>query len=330
MRSTMSIRVFSLFLSLLLFSSPFLQVARCQSDPETEVVEGTGEAGDLGIVGDDVQDFGSDNFSPAPGIETVCVFPKNPSKVVAAGEESEVLVGMKNDGDSSLNVIAIQASVHLPFDHRYLVQNLSVKVSSLLIQLKFHALACSKPIVKQVVVIGLLTFLVLANGLFVYVFKLGVKTNNYAPPPPPPQVEKHGVKAFDNATVPPSAQATFPYIFAVSKFMQPGSFDLVGTIVYEVDQNPYQSTFYNGTIEVTEPCGLLSVESVFLFCLGIAVIGLLGLWIRGQIQNLSKKTKRAPKAKVEVGTATTVASTDEWLEGTAYTQTLSNKSKKKK
>lgn len=97
------------------------------------MVEGTGEAGDLGIVNDDVQDFGSDSFSPAPGIETVCVFPKNPSKgkffcifilsllfclndcsslriaslrshfsvfaVVAAGEESELLVGMKNDGN---------------------------------------------------------------------------------------------------------------------------------------------------------------------------------------------------------------------------------------
>ncbi|WMV51578.1 hypothetical protein MTR67_044963 [Solanum verrucosum] len=237
--------------------------ARCQSDPETDVVEGTGEAGDLGIVNDDVQDFGSDSFSPAPGIETVCVFPKNPSKVVAAGEESELLVGLKNDGDSSLNIIAIQASVHLPFDHRYLVQNLSVQ-------------------------------------------------------------------AFNNATVPPSAQATFPYIFAVSKFMQPGSFDLVGIIVYEIDQNPFQSTFYNGTIEVTEPGGLLSVESVFLFCLGIALLALLGFWIRGQIQNLSKKTKRAPKAKVEVGTATTDASTDEWLEGTAYSQSLSNKSKKKK
>lgn len=58
----------------------FCIVARCQSDPETDVVEGTGEAGDLGIVNDDVQDFGSDSFSPAPGIETVCVFPKNPSK----------------------------------------------------------------------------------------------------------------------------------------------------------------------------------------------------------------------------------------------------------
>ncbi|CAN4125102.1 unnamed protein product [Withania somnifera] len=262
MSSTMSSRVFAVFLCLLLFSSSFLQVARCQSDPETEVVEGTGEAGDLGIVGDDVQDFGSDSFSPAPGIETVCVFPKNPSRVVAAGEESELLVGMKNNGDSILNIIAIQASVHLPFDHHYLVQNLSVQ-------------------------------------------------------------------AFNNATVPPSAQATFPYIFAVSKFMQPGSFDLVGTIVYEIDQNPYQSIFYNGTIEVTEPGGLLSVESVFLFCLGIALIGLLGFWIRGQIQNLSKKTKKAPKAKVEVGTATD-ASTDEWLEGTAYTQSLSSKSKKKK
>uniref|UniRef100_A0A3Q7IHA1 Uncharacterized protein n=1 Tax=Solanum lycopersicum TaxID=4081 RepID=A0A3Q7IHA1_SOLLC len=161
----MSIRVFSVFLALILFSAPFIQVARCQSDPETDVVEGTGEAGDLGIVDEDVRDFGSDSFSPAPGIET------------------------------------------------------------------------------------------------------------------------------------------------------PGSFDLVGIIVYEIDQNPFQSTFYNGTIEVTEPGGLLSVESVFLFCLGIALLALLGFWIRGQIQNLSKKTKRAPKAKVEVGTATTDASTDEWLEG---------------
>ena len=161
----MTIRVFWILLALLLFSSPFLQVARCQSDPETEVVEGSGEGGDLGIVGDDVQDFGSDSFSPAPGIETICVFPKNPSKSVAAGEESELLVGMKNDGDSSLNIIAIQASVHLPFDHRYLVQNLSVQ-------------------------------------------------------------------AFNNATVPPSAQATFPYIFAVSKFMQPGSFVDVAAIFF--------------------------------------------------------------------------------------------------
>ncbi|KAG4168672.1 hypothetical protein ERO13_A12G039300v2 [Gossypium hirsutum] len=93
---------------------------------------------------------------------------------------------------SPLNIITIEASVHLPFDHRMLVQNLTAQV-------------------------------------------------------------------FDNASVPPSTQATFPYIFALSKFLQ--------------------------------------------------------------------KTKAA--SKVEVGTGTTDASMDEWLQGTAYNQS-SSKSKKKK
>ncbi|KAL2454959.1 Translocon-associated protein (TRAP) [Abeliophyllum distichum] len=239
----MSIRALFI-LALLVFSSFFLQVARCELDPDADVVE-SADGGDLGIVGEDVQDYRDGGFSPAPGVETVCVFPKNPSKLVAAGEESELLVGIKNEGESSINVIAIQATVHLPYDHHYLVQNLSAQ-------------------------------------------------------------------AFNNASVPPSAQATFPYLFAVSKFLQAGAFDLVGTIVYEIDQNPYQSTFYNGTIEVTESGGLLSVESVFLFCLGIALLSLLGFWIRSQIQHFSKKTKRA--AKVEVGTGTTDASLDEWLQ----------------
>lgn len=35
----------------------------------------------------------------------------------------------KNPGDSSMNVIAIKASVHLPFDHKMLVQNLTAQVS---------------------------------------------------------------------------------------------------------------------------------------------------------------------------------------------------------
>lgn len=71
-------------------------------------------------------------------------------------------------------------------------------------------------------------------------------------------------------------------------FVQPGTFDLVGTIVYEIDQNPYQSTFHNGTIEVVEAGNVLSIESVFLVTLGIALLVLLGVWIRGQIKNLSK------------------------------------------
>ncbi|OMO74440.1 Translocon-associated protein (TRAP), alpha subunit [Corchorus capsularis] len=234
-------------------------LARCQSEADSVVPEDA-EGGDLGIVSEDVPDFGDGSFSPAPGVETVCVFPKNSAKTVVAGEETELLVGMENVGESPVNVIAIKASVHLPFDHHLLVQNLTAQ-------------------------------------------------------------------AFNNATVPTSAQATFPYIFAVSKYLQPGTFDLVGTIVYEIDQHPYQNTFYNGTIEVVEAGGFISVESVFLVTLGIALLVLLGLWLHGQFQRISKKTKRAPK--VEVGTKTTDSSLDEWLQGTSYTQNAS-KSKKKK
>ncbi|KAA3462678.1 translocon-associated protein subunit alpha-like [Gossypium australe] len=122
----------------------------CQSEVDVDVAEAV-EGGELGIVGEDVQDFGHGNFGPAPGVETVCIFPKNSSKLVVAGEETELLVGMENVGGSPLNIIAIQASVHLPFDHRMLVQNLTVQT-------------------------------------------------------------------FNKASVSPSVQATFPYMFAVSRF----------------------------------------------------------------------------------------------------------------
>ncbi|KAF6154852.1 hypothetical protein GIB67_033881 [Kingdonia uniflora] len=244
------------FLAFLLLASPLLHVVRSQSESEV-VVNENGEGDDVGFVGDEAaHDVLDSYFSPAPGVSTVCVFPKNSARIVPAGEEAELLVGVSNEGESNMNVIAIKASIHLPFDHTLLVQNLT----------------------RQ---------------------------------------------EFYNASVPLSAQATFPYIFAVNKYLQPGTFDLVGTIVYEIDQQPYQSTFYNGTIEVVEASGFISIESVFLVTLGAALLGLLGLWIHGQIQNLSKKTKRAPK--VEVGTGATDASMDEWLQGTAYAQSVSKK-----
>ncbi|KAI5397283.1 hypothetical protein KIW84_063196, partial [Lathyrus oleraceus] len=210
-------------LSILLFliASPLLQVVRCQSD---EATENAGEVSDIGIVGDetdDAQDFADGGFPSAPGVDTICVFPKNIARLVKGGEEAELLVGLKKNGQSSLNVVAIKASVHLPFDRHLLVQNLVVQV-------------------------------------------------------------------FNYGSVPSSAQASFPYIFSVSKFLQPGPFDLVGTIVYEMDQHPYQNTFYNGTIEVVKPGVLFSMESVFLFTLGTALLVLLGLWINGRIQNLKK------------------------------------------
>ncbi|KAJ6813064.1 translocon-associated protein subunit alpha-like isoform X1 [Iris pallida] len=223
----MGARVFSLLFVVFLVGSPFLQVVRCHSDAKEVVAED--EGGELGIVGDETQEFSDGSFSSAPGVDTICVFPKNSARLVPAGEETELLVGLHNEGEGTLNVIAVQASIHLPFDHRMLVQNLTVQ-------------------------------------------------------------------QFYNASVPLNSQATFPYNFAVSKYLQAG--------------------------------GFLSIESVFLVTLGVALLGLLGLWAHGQIQNLTKKTKRAPK--VEVGTRATEANMDEWLQGTAYAQSLSSKSKKKK
>ncbi|CAL5361803.1 unnamed protein product [Camellia sinensis] len=73
---------------------------KSQSDSDVEVfeaAEATIEGGDLGIIGDDVFAFGDRNFSPAPGVETICFFPKNPLPSVAVGEEGELIVGMKNE-----------------------------------------------------------------------------------------------------------------------------------------------------------------------------------------------------------------------------------------
>ncbi|CAG7866641.1 unnamed protein product [Brassica rapa] len=257
----MNVRV--LFLALLLLASPLLQVARCQVDAEDHssiVDDVVGEHSDSGAEEDD-QDLDNINLTSAPGVETVSVFPKNSAKVVPAGEETELLVAIKNDGKSHVGVMGIRASVHLPYDHKLLVQNLTMM-------------------------------------------------------------------RYNNASIPTSVQATFPYIFAVSQYLQPGAFDLVGYIIYDVEGKPYQSVFYNGTIEVVESGGLLSGESVFLITLGIALLLLLGLWAYSQVQRLTKKTKKV--SKVEVGTRSTDASMDEWLEGTHLAKTLSGKSKSKK
>ncbi|KAJ4902691.1 Translocon-associated protein subunit alpha [Raphanus sativus] len=255
----MNVRV--LFLALLLLASPLLQVARCQVDDDhSSIVDDVvGEHSDSGAEEDD-QDLDL-NLTSAPGVETVSVFPHNSGRLVIAGEDTELIVALRNDGKSRVGVMGIRASVHLPYDHKLLVQNLTVL-------------------------------------------------------------------RINNASIPYSVQATFSYVFAVSQYLQPGAFDLVGYVIYDVEGKAYQNVFYNGTIEVVESGGLLSGESVFLITLGIALLLLLGLWAYSQVQRLTKKTKKV--SKVEVGTRSVDASLDEWLEGTHLAKTLSGKSKSKK
>ncbi|KAM0846382.1 hypothetical protein ACQ4PT_055713 [Festuca glaucescens] len=277
----MAVRVWlsAILLAFLLAASPIAQVAGAQSEEDAAMAEVV-ENADLGYVGDDTPVSGDAPLSPAPGVETVCVFPKNAGKIVPAGEETELLVGLQNDGESTLNVVAVHSTLHLPYDHRMYGQNLTVQ--------SFYNASVPVSVAKDrdIAMIRI---------------------------------------SFYNASVPVSVQATFPYTFAVSKFLQPGAYDLVGYIVYEIDQHPYQNVFYNGTIEIVEVGGLLSVESVFLITLGIALLGLFGLWAYGQVQQLSKKTKKGPK--VETGTGTTDANMDEWLEGTAFAKEKAKKNK---
>eukprot|EP00250_Pteridium_aquilinum_P031390 c43537_g1_i1 orf=80-853(+) len=205
--------------------------------------------------------------NPAPGVDTVIHFPNNPDKSICVGEQAEILVGVSNHGDAHLNVHSVKASLHLPYDHKYLVQDF-------------------------------------------YSVDLG------------------------NATVPKSVQASFPYSFTVSKYLQPGLFDLVATILYEVNGEPHRSVFYNGTIEVVEGSGLVRGETLFLATLGFGIFSLLGVWLSGWFQQLSKKTRKT--RKVETGTRSAETLNNEWLQGTAFTRKLSKsiaqptKSKKKK
>jgi hypothetical protein len=82
--STVDITLHTLFLPYHVFCTglsfpPLCTVARAESEEDAaaaEVVEGA----DLGIVGDDTQVSSDGPLSPAPGVETVVVFPKNAGK----------------------------------------------------------------------------------------------------------------------------------------------------------------------------------------------------------------------------------------------------------
>jgi hypothetical protein len=54
------------------------------------------------------------------------------------------------------------------------------------------------------------------------------------------------------------------------------------------DGQLHSNVFYNGTVEVVEPSGILSGENAFLALLAIALLGLLGYWAYGQVQKLTK------------------------------------------
>jgi translocon-associated protein subunit alpha len=195
------------------------------------------------------------NLKVAPGVEASAFFPKNPSKVVKAGEPTQVDIDISNDGAASLKVAYVRATLHLPHDHRLIVQNFTVQE--------------------------------------------------------------------DSSIVSTGSKASINYLFSINKFLQPGSYDFVGLVVYEVDNKAYKNVFHNGTIDVVEAGFFVKGETVFLLTLGLGLLGLLGMWAYSKVQEFIKKQKRSSK-KVETGTRTSSdAHTSEWLQGTSFNQKAS-------
>ena len=80
--------------------------------------------------------------------------------------------------------------------------------------------------------------------------------------------------------------------------MQPGTFDLVGSVFYVLDNQLYKSVFYNGIVEVVEPSGFVSGETMFLVTLGLGLLGLLGMWAYAQVQKFSKVFAPSPSHNI--------------------------------
>eukprot|EP00270_Netrium_digitus_P019689 TRINITY_DN7827_c1_g1_i2.p1 TRINITY_DN7827_c1_g1~~TRINITY_DN7827_c1_g1_i2.p1 ORF type:complete len:297 (+),score=66.09 TRINITY_DN7827_c1_g1_i2:137-1027(+) len=67
----------------------------------------------------------------APGISTAIVFPKYYVKggipSIPAGQNTELVIGLQNAGESDVKVLAIRGTLHFPLDFRYIVQNFTLQ-----------------------------------------------------------------------------------------------------------------------------------------------------------------------------------------------------------
>ncbi|CAI5476108.1 unnamed protein product [Closterium sp. Yama58-4] len=122
-----------------------------------------------------------------------------------------------------------------------------------------------------------------------------------------------------NVTIPPGVQTSFSFHFTPERYLQPRDFGLALAAFYIVGDSLHASLLINRTVEVLEPVGYVSGESVFLVLLAAGLLALLGVWAYGQVAKMNQKSRRTKK--VETGTAgDTGAETNEWLQGTFFEQ----------
>eukprot|EP00475_Leptophrys_vorax_P037368 TRINITY_DN6427_c0_g1_i1.p1 TRINITY_DN6427_c0_g1~~TRINITY_DN6427_c0_g1_i1.p1 ORF type:complete len:275 (+),score=37.34 TRINITY_DN6427_c0_g1_i1:97-921(+) len=251
-------RLLFVLFAVFLILSPAVMV-RAQEDEDDEETP-TGNAGSNGeasgiVATDEEKEEEEDEgiqLLPAPGVEIRAIFPSFFGKqtLIHAGQKTELLFSVINNGLSTLYFANASGNLYIPFDRRYVVQN-------------FSSIAY-------------------------------------------------------NTSVPPGVQASFSYAFTPERLLQPRDFGLVFAAFYEVQGDLFASVIFNSTIEIVEPLGYVSGESIFLVMLAAGLLALFGVWAYGQVDKMNKKSRRTKK--VETGTGDSEAEANEWLQGTFFEQ----------
>jgi len=75
----------------------------------------------------DSEDDDLDFDDSSPDLDMTSIFPDFPDRKFKIGENVRLLFSLGNNGDQALNISAIQAHLHSPFDYTYYIQNFTAK-----------------------------------------------------------------------------------------------------------------------------------------------------------------------------------------------------------
>ncbi|GJP55305.1 hypothetical protein CLOM_g14280 [Closterium sp. NIES-68] len=122
-----------------------------------------------------------------------------------------------------------------------------------------------------------------------------------------------------NVTIPPGVQTSFSFLFTPERYLQPRDFGLALAAFYIVGDSLHASLLINRTVEVLEPVGYVSGESIFLVLLAAGLLALFGVWAYSQIEKMNQKSRRTKKLETGTG-GDSAAEANEWLQGTFFEQ----------
>ncbi|EGG15038.1 translocon-associated protein TRAP alpha subunit [Cavenderia fasciculata] len=141
------------------------------------------------------------------------------------------------------------------------------------------------------------------------------------------QETKHYIQNYTKAeygvNVKPGFQATLPYRFVPSEYLEPRQFALLVSVDYRADQQNFTSTFFNSTILIVEKPVSFDIEHFFLILFGLGLVALIGYIVYGKLPKAQKastlsiinkiKTSAGVKETSQKKVVKSSAGEDNWL-----------------